>query len=281
MILISIALLSLISSVLLVTLTHMVGVWYEFYFYILFFMAFYLAYFLVFLVWVIIYTSLYNPKNGPKPTKFTHRLLKRACETLLQMGLIRIHVRGIDKIPQEKKCLFVQNHISNYDPIASIWALRYFDFSFIYKNNLDKAPFVGKMLLKDNHISLNRNNNREGLEAIVKAIRLIEKGERNIFVYPEGTRSKTGEIASFHSGTFKIAEKTKCPIVVLSIENGDAFKYRFPRPTHIYIDVVKVLEYDDYKDMNTNELSIYVHNLIEDSLKELEEIKYKKHKKSL
>ena len=139
-----------------------------------------------------------------------------------------------------------------------------------------KVPFLGKFLHKVKQLAIDRSNNRQGLEVIIKAINMIKNDERCICVYPEGTRSKNHELQDFHAGTFKIALKAKCPIVVSSIMNTDAKKYHtIFKPTHVYIDFIDVLNYDDYKDMSTEDIALKCHSLIEENQKELDELRNK------
>ncbi len=281
MILASITILSLISLIMIIIFANPMTFWYDFWMLILIFIGFMLGYLLLLIIYIIIYTLSYNKKKGPHPTKFTHRLLKRACEFFCQISKIKINVRGLEKIPTDTKFLCVQNHLSNFDPIVTIWGLRYFDFSFIYKNNIDKVPVVSNFLVKDGHLSLDRQNNRKGLITIANAIKLIENQNYNVFAYPEGTRSKTGDTANFHSGTFKIPEKTKCPLVITVVENTDVVKYRWPfKNTNVYLDVVDVLYYDDYKDINTVDLAELTKQKVIDRLEELSPLKYEVKKKS-
>ena len=74
----------------------------------------------------------------------------------------------------------------------------------------------------------------------------------------------------FHSGSFKIATKAKCPIVVCSLQNSFKVTKRFPfKHTNVYVDIIEVLNYSDYQDKTTQELSDYTHNLIKENLENL------------
>ncbi|MBO7078792.1 MAG: 1-acyl-sn-glycerol-3-phosphate acyltransferase [Bacilli bacterium] len=219
-------------------------------------------------------------KKDAKCTRFDMALMKRASEFMLQASNIKLHVRGLEKIDPDKKFLLIQNHLSNYDVICTTWALRYFNISYIFKSSLLKVPYLGQFMHKIKQLDIDRNNNRQGLDTIIKAINQIKNNERSVCVYPEGTRSKTHELAPFHAGTFKIALKAKCPIVVSTITNSEAKKYHtIFRPTHVYIDIVDVLEYDDIKDLSTEEISEKCHAMIEENQKELDILRDKPYMK--
>ena len=77
---------------------------------------------------------------------------------------------------------------------------------------------------------LDRTDNRQALKVILRAIELMKEGH-SMFVFPEGTRSKTeGEFLPFHAGSFKIATKPKAPIVPVTIVGmGDVLEDHFPK----------------------------------------------------
>ena len=247
------------------------------------FIASFIVLILLFALFLTIYLSKVDMSKKQNPKKFDMNLMKRASEFVLQVSNIKLHTRGIENLPLDKKFLFVQNHLSNYDVVATTWALRDFDISYIFKMSLLKVPFLGKFLHKVRQLAIDRSDNRQGLRVIIDAINLIKDNYHCVGVYPEGTRSKDHNLAPFHAGTFKIALKAQCPLVVTTIVNTEAKKYHtIFRPTHVYFDVVKVLEYDDYKDLTSEEIAEYAHQLIEDNLKELDILRdkpYLKHKK--
>lgn len=275
MILFTLIALSVLSGIACTFIFEMIQEWYDFWMILVSSFAFFIAYLLIFVLFIAVYTSCISLKKEAKPSKFCHGLIKRVCELLIQVFKIKVHVRGMENLPLDQKCLFVSNHISNFDPIVCEWLFRGFDLSFIIKNSLMKVPFLKNALHKDLHLPLDRNNNRQGLEVVLKSIKLIKEDKRSVFVYPEGTRSKDGILAELHSGTFKIAEKSKAPIVVVTVTNTEVVRKRWLfKATNVYVDVTKVLYYEDYKDLQTTEISEKVYGIMQESLNELSELKY-------
>ena len=90
--------------------------------------------------------------------------------------------------------------------------------------------------------SRRRENDREALTAILRGIKQIKDDEYCVGVYPEGTRNATEDtLLPFKSGCFKIATKTNCPIVVMSIKGSDKIKNRYPfKRTTVTLEVVDV-----------------------------------------
>lgn len=90
---------------------------------------------------------------------------------------------------------------------------------------------------------LDRENAKEGLKTILKAIEYVKNGI-SIFIFPEGTRNKGEELSllPFKDGAFRIATKTGCPIVPVSLNNtADILENHFPhiKKTHVVIEYGK------------------------------------------
>lgn len=103
--------------------------------------------------------------------------------------------------------MFVGNHRSNFDPIIEWLVLKPWDIAFISKGENFKIPFFGRIIRKCCFMPIDRENPRKALRTINKASDLLQSGEVSIGVYPEGTRSKTGELLPFHDGVFHIAKR--------------------------------------------------------------------------
>ena len=135
---------------------------------------------------------------------------------------IELQVEGRENIPDET-CVFVGNHQSILDiPTLRIATGRSLDF--VAKKELANAPLLGYWITHVKSVTLDRENVREGMKAINTAINNIKDGY-TFGIFPEGTRSKDGEIHEFKKGSMKLATKSKVPIVPFSIEGtGDCFE---------------------------------------------------------
>lgn len=226
---------------------------------------------LMFVLFFIMSLFISYKKDYGSGKKAYYRIVCRVCEMLLMFGRVKVNVRGMNQIPQDKKFMLVSNHQSMFDSIASVWTLRGFPISFVLKDSLMKLFLVNKFLHASGYIPLNRTNVREGVKTIGKAAQKIIDDTASIFICPEGTRSKKYEMGEFHSGSFKIATKAQCPIVIVAIQNGCKVHKRFPfRSTNLYFDVIEVLNYEDYKDKTTQEISDYVYNVLKEGLDQLQ-----------
>ncbi|MDD6794432.1 MAG: lysophospholipid acyltransferase family protein [Clostridiaceae bacterium] len=130
-----------------------------------------------------------------------------------------IHVEGLENIPKET-CIFMGNHQS----ILDIPVLRHVinrEVDLVAKQELLKIPVIGYWIKNLNCVAIDRSNAREGIKAINKVVDYVKEGY-TYAVFPEGTRSKDGKVHEFKKGTFKIATKSKAPIVPFAIKGTSA-----------------------------------------------------------
>ncbi len=167
---------------------------------------------------------------------------------------VRIHLEGRELIP-EGRWLFVCNHLSGFDPIVAGWALREHDIAFIAKPSIMRIPIANKAIHKACFMPIDRDNDREALKTIIRAASHLKKDVTNIGIYPEGTRSKTGQLGQFRNGAFKIAQKAGVPVVVAHIRNSEKIIPNFlRRPTDVYLKICRVISTEEMAGMKTNEI---------------------------
>ena len=175
---------------------------------------------------------------------------------------IRIHVSGAGLLP-EGRWLLVCNHRSSFDPLITGWVLRARQIAFIAKSSLGRLPMVGAFMHKSCCLFIDREDDRAALKTILEAIRLIKEDVTSIAIYPEGTRSTTGELLPFRNGAFKIAQKAKVPIVVAAVRGTERIMKNFPwRPTDVYLEFRAVIDAGTVARLNTSEIGEEVRKCI-------------------
>lgn len=141
---------------------------------------------------------------------------------------IKLEVNGYENIPNNEAVLFIGNHTSFYDIIVT-YPLMKRPTGFIAKKEIQKIPFLSWWMYFVNCIFLDRKDARKGLQSVLEAADMIKNGI-SIFLFPEGTRSKDCKLGEFKDGGFKIATKSKCPIVPVGIQGTyNVFERQLPR----------------------------------------------------
>lgn len=151
--------------------------------------------------------------------------------TRTALGREKLTVRGLEHIPEEGGVLFVSNHRSFFDIITSYPVLPK-QTGFIAKDGLWKVPSLRRWMQLLNCQFLNRRDIRQGVEVIKRAAELTEKGT-SVWICPEGTRNPNPDnttLLDFHEASFKIAERSGCPIVPVAFYGTDRlWEAQFPK----------------------------------------------------
>lgn len=216
-------------------------------------------------VLVLALASLFVNKKDPDPKRFPfyRKLIILSVGPMLQAGRVRVELVGAEKLPASG-FLLVGNHRSDFDPITAMWALRKWGLTFVTKKENVDIPVGGRIIVGSGCLSLDRSDDKQGLMVIRQAVRRIRAGDA-IGIYPEGTRSKTGELLPFRVGCFKAAQWAKCPLVVLKVENSELVEKNFlRRKTTVRLTVKAVLPYDEIADMDTAEIGNRVRDILTD-----------------
>ena len=135
----------------------------------------------------------------------------------------RVEVEGLEHIPRTGTVILAANHISNLDPVvAGAWittALRRRRSHWLGKVELFAWPVIGWAAAHGGVHPVNRGS--ADVESFRLATRILESGYV-LFVFPEGTRSPTGELQEAKDGTAMLAMRTGARIVPIGINNSDA-----------------------------------------------------------
>ena len=226
-----------------------------------------LAAWLVF-VWLWSLTvDLSKPVTEDHP--FCRRIVVHVIGILCWGGRLRFHVTGWENIP-EGRFLLVGNHRSNYDPIATVWALsrRKIDMAFITKPENMKIPLV-RFIHKANYLVIDRDDPRKAIVTINAAADLLSRDVVNVGVYPEGTRSKSGQMLEFHNAVFKIAKKADVPIVTVCVTGTEKIGKNAPwRHTDVFLTLCPCISREEVAASGTKELGAHVRALLEAALQD-------------
>lgn len=130
----------------------------------------------------------------------------------------RIQFREVAPLPEHRPIIFVANHQSMFDIPPIIWFLRRFGPIFVSKIELAHGiPAISYNLRKSGAALIDRQDTRQALTEIARLGTLIKTQNRSAVIFPEGTRSKTGEIKPFASGGVAILLKKAPNALVVPI----------------------------------------------------------------
>ena len=130
----------------------------------------------------------------------------------------RVEYSGLEHRPVDAPCVFVANHQSN----ADIWAVAPalpLDTKFVAKASLFRIPFLGWAMRRAGFVAIDRSQRRSAIESLRAAVAVISGG-RPIILFPEGTRSRSGELRPFKKGPFHLAIQAAVPVVPVVIDGS-------------------------------------------------------------
>lgn len=220
-------------------------------------------------------TYIIGKFNPHQKVKTSQTIVANALRLILFGCGIKKTVIGKDNVPKDEAVLYVSNHRSYFDILVAYTSVPTLT-GFVAKKEMEHLPCISHWMRNLNCLFLDRDNPREGLKSILQGIQYIKNGY-SIFISPEGTRNQEDEMLPFKEGSLKMAEKTGCKIIPVSLSNTDyLFERHFPwvKKGHVVIEfgtpiLPKELSKEDQKFLGS-----YVQSIIKDTLEKNQQIYY-------
>lgn len=196
------------------------------------------------------------------------RMVQTAFRLMLKVAGTKITVIGEENIPDEA-VLFIGNHRSYFDILLTYSRCKRLT-GYVAKKEMLRYPLLRTWMKRLYCLFLDRENPKEGLKTILQAIDYVKHGI-SICIFPEGTRNNGEELSllPFHAGSFKIAEKTGCPIIPISVNNTiSIFEKQFPRirKTHVIIEYGKPIYPNELDKETRKHLSSHCQQIIQETI---------------
>jgi len=174
-----------------------------------------------------------------------------------------VAVTGRKNVDRKKAYVMVCNHQSLLD-IPFIYRI-FLHFKWVSKASLFKIPVIGWNLSLNRHVKLERGSMKSQRKMFRKCAKHIQNGS-SIMIFPEGTRSRTGELRTFKEGAFLIAMQQKTDILPIVIDGSyKALPEKGFLPFNkqkIDLHILKPVTYETFKDMSVHQVSEHVHGII-------------------
>ena len=197
----------------------------------------------------------------PETEKWAH--IRYMMGLGIEAGNVQLQVTGLENIPRQPGFMLYGNHQGLFDVMA-IAASCEAPLGAVYKKELKDTPLLKQVFACTQSYAMDREDARQSLTVIREVTNQVKAG-RNYLIFPEGTRSKQGNImGAFHSGSFRCALKAGCPIVPIALI--DCFKVLDQKgsgPVTAQLHYLKPIPYEEYRDMNTTQLAALVKERIQ------------------
>ncbi len=159
--------------------------------------------------WAVVFSFFSNAENN------VHKVANIWARSLLLICGTKVQVIGKENIQRGRPQVFMANHQSDFDILITLAHVPV-QFRWIAKKELFTIPVFGQAMRAAGYIEIDRQNHEKALQSLDLAALRIRQG-KSVMTFPEGTRSRDGEIKPFKQGTFYLAIQSGAPIVPISI----------------------------------------------------------------
>jgi 1-acyl-sn-glycerol-3-phosphate acyltransferase len=179
-----------------------------------------------------------------------------------------VEVEGMEHVPRDRPIIVASNHQSWFDvfALASIIPQR---FRFITKSELKKIPLFGMAWQACGHISIDRKDRSNAIRALDEAATAMRSDNSAVIIFPEGTRSFTGELLPFKKGAFMMAMRTGIEIVPAAVIGSRAVQKKGDwrvRAGRIIVRFGPPIDSSQFDENHREDLMVIVRDRIESML---------------
>ena len=204
-----------------------------------------------------------------KKVRMSQRFVAGGFRCILFLSGVNVTVKGKENQIHDKAALYVFNHRSFFDILLTYSRCRNLT-GYVAKKEMEKIPLLSTWMRFVYCLFLDRENPKEGLKTILQAIDYVKNGI-SICIFPEGTRNKGEELSllPFKEGAFKIATKTGCPIVPISMNNtAEIFENHFPKikKTHVVLEYGTPIYPNELDKDVKKHIGSYVENIVNETI---------------
>lgn len=180
--------------------------------------------------------------TGPQRI-FSYYPAKIWAQSICVLNFVRVRVHGRENIDKKTSYVFVANHQGAFD-IFAIYGFLGHNFKWMMKIALRKIPFVGYACYKAGHIYVDRSTPAAVRTTIETAEQRL-RGGMSVVVFPEGSRTRNGQVGAFKRGAYFLATEFNLPVVPMTIDGAYTIMprtARLPRPGSIDLTIHRPIE---------------------------------------
>ncbi len=229
--------------------------------------AIFLILFLILSIPLLIAEWIIGKFNMDLKNRSSLAIVNWAFRCCLKIVGVSMTVIGEENVPTDTAVLYVGNHRSYFDILLTYIRVPR-PTGYIAKIEMLRYPLLVNWMKNLHCLFLDRNDIKQGLKTILEGIEKVKSGI-SICIFPEGTRNKVNDtFLPFHAGSFKIAEKSGCPIIPISIVNSAAiFEDHLPKmkKAHVVIEYGAPIYIKDISKEERKFIGVHVQNIVKEA----------------
>ena len=217
-------------------------------------------------LWIKLCRNAKNTDTVPEQEKYD--LIRHILTLAVNTGNIDLQIYGRENLPEENGYILYGNHQGMFDVVA-IAGTCPTPLGIAYKKELANVPVLKQIFQCTKSFALDREDVRQSLTVIQAITREVEEG-RNYLIFPEGTRSRKGNVmGDFHGGSFRCAVKAKCPIIPIAfVDSFKVLDQKGSKRISAQIHYLKPIAYEEYQGMKAAEVAALVKARIQQAIDE-------------
>jgi 1-acyl-sn-glycerol-3-phosphate acyltransferase len=126
-------------------------------------------------------------------------------------------VSGLEHIPQGA-ALIASRHQSAFDTF--VWLTLLPRCCYVFKEELLRIPLFGRLITAAGMIAVDRSGGGGAIRSMLRQADLAVRAQRQIVIFPEGTRSEPGSPGTLQSGIAALASRTGLPVIPVATDSG-------------------------------------------------------------
>ena len=178
-----------------------------------------------------------------------------------------IDIRGLEHIPKDDAVLFVSNHQGNFDYAIFLGYITK-PKGFISMTGAKYIPIVRKWMVDLDCVFIDRDNIKQATAALRRGVELLKSGW-SMVIFPEGRRSKGNLVGPFKAGSFKLATKSKVPIIPVTLDGTYKImeaNRNWIIPSHVRVTIHPMIETANLEGQELKNLPARVQTIIASAL---------------
>ena len=207
-----------------------------------------------------------------KPRRVVHELSRWLCFSWWYAPFTwRRKIEGLENVDKKKPYVIVINHNSMAD-IISLYFVP-LNFRWVSKQEVFRIPYIGPMLWMHGDIAIQRGRATESMRKVINDGKMWINRGVSVAIFPEGTRSKTGEIQRFKGGAFALAKEAGVEILPVVLDGTTKIfrpkSFWFNWKHRLTLKVLPPISAEKVASTDTSELANEVHDMMVEALAEI------------
>ena len=199
-----------------------------------------------------------------KPRRVVHELSRAICMCFWYVPLTwKRRIKGLENVDKSKSYVIVINHNSMAD-IISLYFVP-LNFRWVSKREVFRIPYIGQLLSIHGDIAIDRSKGADSMRKVTEQGKMWIGRGVSIAMFPEGTRSKSGEMGRFKQGAFALAKEAGVeilPVVMHGTRDVLNKNFMVNWRNRLSVSVLPPISVDKVQTMQTAELIDYTRTMM-------------------